>query len=1042
MLACQSGLKIYSGLTKMSLTIEETLAAIQASINETEPSVEPWVPAENAIVSDAVAEEAVAREAEVIAAVEGKEPTGFKFPAVKVKERFVDLPTPAPTNVSMGPLMKAVQKESERDAKQRQGITRSVMEGLTFDVFDEASALLSSIEEGIPYDIARRRYNLEQGEFERLNPNLSSALEIGASLPSSVAGFGALQAGAKAANKLNQTRKAKQFTSGKKPVEYTAANGNVSSVNVVEDMGDYVKVKGADGKVRKVKKSRITVDPADLELGVTSNMTLGAIEGAGWGFTSGKDGDRATSAVIGGVAGLAMGKAIDFFQAPNFKSSTADAADESLMISGIEYPNVVETIRAQSSKALGEAQDANANPQLDDGVAAMFGQPAPNAPAPFSYIDQFTQSPTAKTEKRGGIGGAWDSLVEGYQNVAMGLSDKITWSFSPQWGSRIQRGDETALRSLSKEMPEFVDPVTPVLDLEINDLAFRGLMLDFAKGVATIDEVKAYISRELGEGMANAAERHIKWAEIKNNGHIKAISGKDFGEQSYLSTKITAKKRAEKGDAERDFDFPDDPGLLSRTRGNYKDGAVNPEDYMPVLATNLRRIMNNERMVQYAQKMGMPTVRNMKTPDDFFEAMQRHIIDMGLDPDLAMRGTKLIKDNLIGQTRSPNQWIQALNSYGYATTLAGPMSALLNLHDPMVASVKYGLRNTLKGLAQPSYDVRSRGVDQNVGEFMNKVVDLYSGDKASLDKAVAEVARNGTDWLMKGSGFQAMDNMGKSGTIKAILNNAAELAAKDSKTVWKKGEQYTKGQLARAWGFYFDKAELDMIQRELMKHGADFAKYSGKAAELLEELGFAGLGQQQLISGAGRPNAWARHPNLRPMWALRGFAIKQQSLLMREIVFNIKAGRTDEAMKFMLRYIALAGGSFGLLNEARQWVFGDGEATLPGIIQGAADQVVSTMTLNTIGLNDYQYGRLMQDGLPSVLAEAAVPLPASRIYDQAKSAWKGMTDPNASLLTETINEIPALRQPFNALQNLGENTDFVSEPLRNLEASIRPGEQR
>ena len=145
-----------------------------------------------------------------------------------------------------------------------------------------------------------------------------------------------------------------------------------------------------------------------------------------------------------------------------------------------------------------------------------------------------------------------------------------------------------------------------------------------------------------------------------------------------------------------------------------------------------------------------------------------------------------------------------------------------------------------------------------------------------------------------------------------------------------------------------------------MKHGSDFTKYSGRAGKLLEELGFAGLGQQQLISGMGRPAAWARHPNLRPMWALRGFAIKQQALIMREIMFNIAAGRTDEALKFMGRYIALAAGSFGLLNEARQWVFGDGEASFPGFIQSAADQVVSTLSLNTIGLNDYQYGRLME----------------------------------------------------------------------------------
>ena len=85
--------------------------------------------------------------------------------------------------------------------------------------------------------------------------------------------------------------------------------------------------------------------------------------------------------------------------------------------------------------------------------------------------------------------------------------------------------------------------------------------------------------------------------------------------------------------------------------------------------------------------------------------------------------------------------------------------------------------------------------------------------------------------------------------------------------------------LADNWGFYFNKKELDVISEQLQKHGADWRKYEGPGKDLIEELMFAGLGQQQLISAAGRPAAWARHPNLRPLWALRGFVIKQQALL-------------------------------------------------------------------------------------------------------------------------------------------------------------------
>ncbi|MEL0014954.1 MAG: hypothetical protein VW715_07045 [Rhodospirillales bacterium] len=1019
-------------------TIQSTLKAIQDSIINSEAVIpdEPWVPAVNAIVEE-------------------PKPEPKKGGWLSPKSMRAAKPELPEVDIDMSAVLEASKAKVERDQKQQQGITRSVMEGLTFDLYDEASAYLDAKRKGIPYDLARTRYNRQQREFELMNPNLSMGLELAGSIAPGIGGFKALETASQMLNKAAQTRR---ITAGREAVSYQPKSKTVvregadgkpervtvapdpRDVRVVEDLGNG-RVMIQDGtRTYAVNKSTLSARGKRAEVGPASNATLGTIEGGFWGFNAGEDNDRVTSAAVGGVAGLAMGRAIDMFKAPKYNNIGADADEDMILSVDKSFYDQANLLNKQF---LRNAQEANANPVQDDGIAAMFGEPAP-VPAPFSYIDQFTESPLAKKEKRTGLAGTWDAAVEKYKEVALGVSDRLMLDFSPQWGARVQAADETALRTLAREISMFVDPIAPVLDLEISDLNFRGLMLDYAKGEATLDEVTNYVAPRLGGDMAEKLKAYIAWADGKNQQHILEVTGKTYSAPSYLSTRLSPTKKAEKDSMDRDFDLPDDPGLMNRTRGNYKDGAVKPEDYMPVLATNMRRIMNNERMVQIARKLNMPLVKNMETADDFFAAMERHVIDMGLDADLAKRGTLLIKDNLVGQIRSPAQWIQALNSFGYATTLAGPMSALLNLHDPMVASVKYGFGNTMKGLTQPSYDVRARGIDQNVGEFMNKVVDMYANDRAGFESMVADAARTGTDWLMKGSGFAAMDNMGKSGTIKAILNHASEVAAKDSKTAWaNKKEQFTQGKLARQWGFYFNRAELEMIQNELMKHGGDFTKYSGSAAKLLEELAFAGLGQQQLISGMGRPAAWARHPNLRPMWALRGFAIKQQALIMREIMFNIANGRTDDALKFMARYVALAAGSFGLLNESRQWIFGDGEASFPGFLQSAADQIVSTMSLNTIGLNDYQYGRLMESGPVSVVAESLLPLPATRAYDIGKAIYQGITDPNKNLRTEVMNEIPLLRQPPNAIQNLAENTDhLIPKPLENLEETLRPGEQR
>jgi len=187
--------------------------------------------------------------------------------------------------------------------------------------------------------------------------------------------------------------------------------------------------------------------------------------------------------------------------------------------------------------------------------------------------------------------------------------------------------------------------------------------------------------------------------------------------------------------------------------------------------------------------------------------------------------------------------------------------------------------------------------------------------------------------------------------------------------------------LSENWGFYFNKTELDLIRNQLNKHGMDWSKYTGDGAKLVEELLFAGLGQQQLISAAGRPAAWARNPNLRPLWALRGFVVKQQALALREVMGNIKAGKPEKAAQFLGRYAAYGAGGYAAINEGRQFIFGDGEASFNGLVRGYGDAWASLLTANTLGLNDYQYGQIKQNGLLYTFAQGMMPIAVDRPLD-------------------------------------------------------------
>jgi hypothetical protein len=228
----------------------------------------------------------------------------------------------------------------------------------------------------------------------------------------------------------------------------------------------------------------------------------------------------------------------------------------------------------------------------------------------------------------------------------------------------------------------------------------------------------------------------------------------------------------------------------------------------------------------------------------------------------------------------------------------------------------------------------------------------------SPEAYAAKITREGTDILMNLTGFSWFDTVGKNSISKMIVQNAVD----------------TVDELEKRWGFYFDERQIGILKSQIKKHGTDLTKYSKQGSELMEELFFAGLGQQQLISMSGRPAAWARHPNFRMMWALRGFAIKQLALAEKNVVDNILEGNIKEAVDYMKNYVIFAAGSFGLLNEARQWIWGDGNFTAGGVLMGMGDQIISTASINTIGLNDYQWGRMMRNGVALTFLESLIPI--------------------------------------------------------------------
>ena len=434
----------------------------------------------------------------------------------------------------------------------------------------------------------------------------------------------------------------------------------------------------------------------------------------------------------------------------------------------------------------------------------------------------------------------------------------------------------------------------------------------------------------------------------------------------------------------------------------------------------MRRIFKMEQFNQLQKKFGVrvneaaEVFERPLTLDEFLDEFAYTLERKGISREGSFYTRQQIADHIMGTAKTPHPLIQAANSLAYAVTLAGPMSAILNLADIPMLGAKYGGGAVKEGLKvispfkkPPNADLEKMGLNnQTFGEFVNLINDQVDNQQGWMART-AEKMRKGADFMMRGSGFAAMDRVGKQGVMRGVLKSAVDDA--------------DAGKLADNWGFYFNEAELNILSDQLQKHGMDWTKYTGKGSELIEELMFAGLGQQQLISAAGRPSAWARHPNLRPLWALRGFVIKQQALALREVMGNIKAGKPEEAVKFLGRYAAYGAGGYAVINEGRQFIFGDGEASFGGLARGYGDAWASLLTANTLGLNDYQYGQIKNIGLLPTAALGLEPIATSRARDLISTGIDVLDQerPPQAMLTE----IPFFKQTFRAGRNIAEMAD-------------------
>lgn len=296
----------------------------------------------------------------------------------------------------------------------------------------------------------------------------------------------------------------------------------------------------------------------------------------------------------------------------------------------------------------------------------------------------------------------------------------------------------------------------------------------------------------------------------------------------------------------------------------------------------------------------------------------------------------LLQARLMQGELSPSQFVRNVRDFGYATTIANPLSALIQLGDIAVSAVLNGLKNTIKS----AFGKKTFTID----------------DIALKDTIIQDIDRPGRtlDRLFRISGFKRIDKLGKETFINASYNKYVNMLRSDA------GMQAFRNKFGARYG---DDVEQMMI---------DFR--NGEPSDLVKFHLFNELSGVQPISLLEVPEAYLRSPNGRIFYALKSFTIKQLDILRRNIYNKMKTD-PKEATKFALKYaafISLANGTLQTIRDVLTGKITDSDE--------AIEQFPNQMlweTLNVMGFNEYVNKRYFKQGeiMQGIAATVAPPIP-------------------------------------------------------------------
>lgn len=589
--------------------------------------------------------------------------------------------------------------------------------------------------------------------------------------------------------------------------------------------------------------------------------------------------------------------------------------------------------------------------------------------------------------------------------------DALYYKVSPELSGLVKVAAESSGGKMNRAYDEFLLPAVPVIQLWRTNTEAAKAMLDYARGIKGNN--RAQFLKRLSDAGVNRDELKA----VNNYLNFRSALFKEqrlnignevdvLTDRLHVQTQPLTKKQrsyAERG-RKNYLEVQQDQSRKALMNREVADEAMIANYQNPFL-TDFKLLSQNDFLNEVAKRVDVGTL-GVKNPtgQEAFNSIAKRLAE-DLPEEVASRGARIIEDMVIGSQQNASAVAQLISTLSYGGTLMSLKSAVLNLHDVFVSPILNGVAATVRGAArtfnmrQESFvDPKLTGINrQTQGEFANKMVDELSrmADDSDYLTKLNKKTSKGLEIGMKATLFSSMDGLGKRAIMNSVIENGYDLA--------KKGEFNSK------WANYFSEADRFTIINAFRKHGKNIEAMSEKEVRLMTDLAYAGLGQQQLISVAGRPLAWATNPNLRPLYTLMGFAIVQRSILRKKVLDNLADGNIGQAAQNAGMYVASAGVGYAVLDEARDFVFSAGEDKISGeelLFKAVVDQPLSVLTLNKAPVDQYRYNQFKANPFEFAVLSIA---PAGGLIEQGGKAGIDLITLEPDKAFKHIMEVPALK---------------------------------